>query len=1362
MMKLDKWLVGMAVVMGTVAGMASVTGAIGMADELETEVLPYMPLKGDFGGTKVMDTGHFVPNIGDYTLQLSAGAGQTVGIAFGNVEHVMEEGGLLRVACSDGTAYIFENGKFKGKKAVDARYELSKDNIVRNGGFEEVEAVLAESRWQPAAWETWDGGRPTWGGETGKTNVREDAAYRSEGLKSLIMHSESRYLMQQLPAGALKPHTAYLLTYDYWTSEGTGNGNTTYRILFGSDRCGGDLIDLPGHTTPVAGRAKGSFALLIQTPEELPGDIWFSLYRSEAKVDWIDDIRLVEVKPGAEGIKGNVGDVAYLGGYAYAPDDMALPDGIRMEMTPCMVNAGFSDATFADNAPSGWQLSFPAQSKISTSGKGGGIIPEGQNHWQLWKGSGGMDGKAYQAVTGLPNGKYSVKAAVSSSFNGTVSLFANDGKAKVTSGEHRVYEVLGIVFNGTLELGIEVNAGGSPTIDMDDFTLTYCGSDREGYAVIMASMLKEAIADTVIMVSLSEDVPGFNNLGEYRKAIALAESFGGEASSDQLVLAIRGLDEAMKNYDGILAEYGRLKEVFTRLETAVEASGYADKSVFMETIAEAKVLYASKEDGRGDIEAMITKITGQEAVLEEHDGLKQAIEAAQAMMDETGYPGKPEFAEAIAAAQAAYDSPVGADMQAVLKELRLAQVRYYNSQYTRPAVAQTVSEVDYNLKNGVEKYVLRVDGRPFYMTNVQVRLDKLYGYEGWNDTELESVMEQAASDGFNTVSIPLFWREVEPEKNLLDWRILDKYMGWCKKYGLKMELLWFSWSSGGRVQYLWNCNGRKELRTPDYVCSLAGTSEFNMLKTDFEYSLDWRDKKLRDRERYVLSEIMEHVAVWDANNGMPHVVVGVQLGNEARAHGRNTATSAEIIDYYHHVGAAVKESKYSVWTRLNCVSYETSGRTSANEAKRNDGGTNIDFVGIDIYGTNASKVKGNMDGQLGTNGKNFRMIMEIDAKDSNSPIYQMAALAGDKSFDYYNYCVVDGNALYAADGHKLVERAHVREVRQRNKMLNLANQDIAVKAHGKGLYVYNYAGNSTVSENGLEGISFIPSAARVQAVAIRRSGDEILLLSTSKGTFVLPEALNVKDASFGHVGEEGGWVREHEAEIRDRTVTLSETACVRLELGEDVAEDNPYVVNPEFNNGYMTDGAPYGWVNTTDAATSKISVAAKGDGTVIKGDENHWQLWHGGGLDGKVMQVVKGLPEGRYRLSAGLVCYFSGGSIRLFAGDAEVSVRSGISAFYEVEAEVSGDGSLPIGLDIKTDGGQTTIEFDHVKLVPVGSGIFGLPVSGAAPQDFEVYTLQGISVKSGNGMPEEAVEGLPCGVYIVKGKASNTKIMFRE
>ena len=168
-----------------------------------------------------------------------------------------------------------------------------------------------------------------------------------------------------------------------------------------------------------------------------------------------------------------------------------------------------------------------------------------------------------------------------------------------------------------------------------------------------------------------------------------------------------------------------------------------------------------------------------------------------------------------------------------------------------------------------------------------------------------------------------------------------------------------------------------------------------------------------------------------------------------------------------------------------------------------------------------------MDGQLGTNGKNFRMIMEIDAKDANSPVYQMAALAGDKSFDYYNYCVVDGNALYGADGHKLVERGHIGEVRQRNKMLNLANQDIAVKSHGKGLYVYNYAGNSVSAETGLEGISFLPSSSRVQAVAVRHSAREDVAPFHGPGDFRVAGHHESYGCSFGYMDEEGRWVRRN-------------------------------------------------------------------------------------------------------------------------------------------------------------------------------------------------------------------------------------------
>src|SRR5690606_21979616 len=106
-----------------------------------------------------------------------------------------------------------------------------------------------------------------------------------------------------------------------------------------------------------------------------------------------------------------------------------------------------------------------------------------------------------------------------------------------------------------------------------------------------------------------------------------------------------------------------------------------------------------------------------------------------------------------------------------------------------------------------------------------------------------------------------------------------------------------------------------------------------------------------------------------------------------------------------------------------------------------------------------------------------------------------------KAFDYYNMAAVDGNQLYTNEGTTLVERPHITAVRHRNKILNLANQDIALKAQGKSLYVYNYAGNSMATETGIEGIRFKPTAGKSQAIAIRRSRTEVVLLVTEAGNF---------------------------------------------------------------------------------------------------------------------------------------------------------------------------------------------------------------------------------------------------------------------
>ena len=81
---------------------------------------------------------------------------------------------------------------------------------------------------------------------------------------------------------------------------------------------------------------------------------------------------------------------------------------------------------------------------------------------------------------------------------------------------------------------------------------------------------------------------------------------------------------------------------------------------------------------------------------------------------------------------------------------------------------QVISEVDTSLE-GSQKYVLRVGGKPYYMTNVQVRLDLLRYSEEWSMELCEKLIAQIAADGFNTISVPVHWVEVEPERDKFDW-----------------------------------------------------------------------------------------------------------------------------------------------------------------------------------------------------------------------------------------------------------------------------------------------------------------------------------------------------------------------------------------------------------------------------------------------------------------------------------------------------------------------------------------------------------------------------------------------------------------
>ena len=449
------------------------------------------------------------------------------------------------------------------------------------------------------------------------------------------------------------------------------------------------------------------------------------------------------------------------------------------------------------------------------------------------------------------------------------------------------------------------------------------------------------------------------------------------------------------------------------------------------------------------------------------------------------------------------------------------------------------------MKNG-EKFMLMVDGKPFYPAEVQVRLDKLKASYAFDAAARENALKTCAEYNFNTVGIPLHWREVEPEKNRFDWTVLDEYLSVCTKYGLKMEVLWFSWSSGGRIQYL----NSSQLRTPDYICSKSGTSEYKVLRNKDPWTLDWYDDDLKERETVVVDSIITHIAKWDAANGNPHTVIGMQMGNEPQGYEQDVS-AGRIISYYSHIAKAIKKSDYSVWTRINCVTGKTMSHIYANEELRKSAeGTNIDFVGIDVYGTSSDKILGDCGGQFKKSGNNYMMIMESGAEIADASHYMVAALRGGKAYSHYDLAGTDKHGLFDVSGKQLVKHGnYVDDIAGNNKAIKLINQDIARFAQGKSMYVYNYNGRGNGDEKGLDGILYTPYAYYSHGVAIRHSDTEYVLATSARATFTIPEDIEVESITSGHFDADNNWIAEEELTLSAiRTISVKEAKAIMIKL----------------------------------------------------------------------------------------------------------------------------------------------------------------------------------------------------------------------
>ncbi|MBN1250338.1 MAG: DUF5597 domain-containing protein [Anaerolineae bacterium] len=97
--------------------------------------------------------------------------------------------------------------------------------------------------------------------------------------------------------------------------------------------------------------------------------------------------------------------------------------------------------------------------------------------------------------------------------------------------------------------------------------------------------------------------------------------------------------------------------------------------------------------------------------------------------------------------------------------------------------------------------VFKVDGEPFFPIGGQTRNSSGYNAEEW-----AMAFKALALIHGNTLEIPVYWEQIEPEEGVYDFEALDALLASARSHGVRLVLLWFGTWKNGKMEY-----------TPDWV-----------------------------------------------------------------------------------------------------------------------------------------------------------------------------------------------------------------------------------------------------------------------------------------------------------------------------------------------------------------------------------------------------------------------------------------------------------------------------------------------------------------------------------------------------------------
>jgi beta-galactosidase GanA len=156
---------------------------------------------------------------------------------------------------------------------------------------------------------------------------------------------------------------------------------------------------------------------------------------------------------------------------------------------------------------------------------------------------------------------------------------------------------------------------------------------------------------------------------------------------------------------------------------------------------------------------------------------------------------------------------------------------------------------------------LMVDGKPFWMLGAQVD-----NSSGWPE-RLQAVWPAAEKMRLNTLEVPVYWEQMEPERGRFDFTVVDAIVQQAREHKVRLVLLWFGTWKNGKMHYV-----------PDWVKS--DTAAYPRMMTRDGRALDVLSPNapanlVADRDAFM--GLMRHLRETDSQ----HTVIMMQVENES-------------------------------------------------------------------------------------------------------------------------------------------------------------------------------------------------------------------------------------------------------------------------------------------------------------------------------------------------------------------------------------------------------------------------------------------------------------------------------------------------